>query len=401
MFSSSARARPVWPLVLAILAALVAGLLIGGHPSWLPSPLRSVFVDESSAERRAGDVLSLLSHDYYRPVNTNKLLNTGLQAAVASLRDPYSHYYPPTEYHSFLNETNPHLSGIGVDIAQTTKGLQILEVFPGKPAALAGLRAGEVITRVGSVSLAGRSQDFATHLIEGPAGTRVTLTVSLHGRSHTVVVTRRNIVVPVAASVLLHYRGRRLGALQFSSFTHGSAAELRGQVQKMLHDRAAGLILDLRGNGGGLLAEAIKVASIFIPDGTIVTTRGRSQPTIVYTATGSALAPRIPMVVLVDRGTASSAEIVTGALKDRGRATVVGTHTYGKGVFQEIQEVPGGGALDITVGEYFTPDGRNLGGGGVRQGVGITPDVYVSPRPQGSVDRALLTAERVLAAKLR
>ena len=144
----------------------------------------------------------------------------------------------------------------------------------------------------------------------------------------------------------------------------------------MLHAGAQALILDLRGNGGGLLDEAVKVASIFIPDGTIVSTDGRSQPRQVYVAKGDAIAPRIPMVVLVDRGTASAAEIVTGALKDRGRAKVVGTHTYGKGVFQEIETLPNGGALDITVGEYFTPSGRNLGGGGVREGAGIPPDVY-------------------------
>jgi carboxyl-terminal processing protease len=167
----------------------------------------------------------------------------------------------------------------------------------------------------------------------------------------------------------------------------------------MLHDHAAGLILDLRANGGGLLAQAVAAASIFIEDGTIVTTRGRNQPTQVYLAKGNAIAPRIPMVVLVDRGTASSAEIVTGALQDRGRATVVGTHTYGKGVFQEIMQLSGGGALDITVGKYYTPNGRNLGGGGARRGAGVTPNVYVPPdnRDPG---RALGVAERVLAGKI-
>jgi carboxyl-terminal processing protease len=121
----------------------------------------------------------------------------------------------------------------------------------------------------------------------------------------------------------------------------------------------------------------------------------------VYTAKGGAIPTTIPMVVLVDRGTASSAEIVTGALQDRGRATVVGTHTYGKGVFQEIQPLPNGGALDMTVGEYFTPNGRNLGGGGVREGAGITPNVYAVTQPRSRVDTALMVAERTVAAKVR
>jgi carboxyl-terminal processing protease len=176
---------------------------------------------------------------------------------------------------------------------------------------------------------------------------------------------------------------------------------LRADAQRALRGGAQALILDLRENGGGLLTEAVNVASIFIPDGTIVSTSGRSQPRQVYLAQGNAIAPKLPMVVLVDRDTASAAEIVTGALKDRGRAEVVGTHTYGKGVFQEIQPLPNGGALDITVGEYFTPNGQNLGGGGVREGAGISPNVYAANNPAATSDHALSVAERVVAAEVR
>jgi carboxyl-terminal processing protease len=172
-------------------------------------------------------------------------------------------------------------------------------------------------------------------------------------------------------------------------------------VEKVLHAGVRALILDLRENGGGLLDEAVNVASIFIPDGTIVSTDGRSQPRQVYVAKGNAIAAHIPMVVLVDRGTASAAEIVTGALLDRGRAKVVGTHTFGKGVFQEIEPLSNGGALDITVGEYFTPSGRNLGGGGVKEGAGIRPNVYALDNPHTSADEALTVAERVVAGELR
>jgi carboxyl-terminal processing protease len=121
----------------------------------------------------------------------------------------------------------------------------------------------------------------------------------------------------------------------------------------------------------------------------------------VYLAKGGAISTKIPMVVLVDRDTASAAEIVTGALQDRHRAKVVGTHTYGKGVFQEIQPLSNGGALDITVGEYFTPNGHNLGGGGVRQGAGIKPNVYASASPTAPGDPALVVAERIVAAERR
>ena len=119
------------------------------------------------------------------------------------------------------------------------------------------------------------------------------------------------------------------------------------------------------------------------------------------TSPGGAISTKIPLVVLVDHGTASSSEIVSGALQDRHRAKVVGTHTYGKGVFQEIQPLPNGGALDMTVGEYFTPSGRNLGGGGVRRGAGITPDVLAASDPRSHIDTALRTAEQTVVAELR
>jgi carboxyl-terminal processing protease len=409
MFSSPARSRRVWPLALLTVVAVVVGLWFGGHPSWLPSPLRSVFVSQTADERQVQDVLDLIAKDYYRPVNTQQLVNTGLEAAVASLNDPYSHYYPPVEYKVFQNETDPQVSGIGVEPnpTATPRGLQIEEVFQDSPAARAGLLHGDIVITVGSTSLAGKTATADGNLIRGPAGTRVTLTIVRGRRTFTVHIVRADVVVPVVASKLLHYHGVRIGYLSFTQFTQGSAAELRGQVETMLHQGAQGLILDLRDNPGGLLEQAIQVASIFIPQGTIVTTRGRSQPTIVYTATGGAISTAIPMVVLVDRGTASSAEIVTGALKDRGRAKVIGTHTYGKGVFQEIQNVPGGGALDITVGEYFTPNGQNLGGKGVVQGrtvaegVGIAPNIYVYDNPNDPGNRAVQVGERVVASEIR
>ncbi len=157
-----------------------------------------------------------------------------------------------------------------------------------------------------------------------------------------------------------------------------------------------------------MLNQAVAVASIFIRSGTIVSTRGRNQPTQVYTALGGKylIAPSIPLVVVVDRDTASSAEIVTAALQQRGRAKVVGTRTYGKGVFQESQTVDGGGILDITVGEFFTPDGKNLGGAGVAQGKdlvrgpGIKPNYYVADNPAAPGPAALKKAESVLAGEL-
>jgi carboxyl-terminal processing protease len=258
-----------------------------------------------------------------------------------------------------------------------------------------------VIVKVGSTSLSDRSADFASRLIRGPAGTHVVLTVVSGHRTRLVSLVRAKLVVPVASGTVVTYKGIKIGNLSLTAFTDGSADELRADVRKVLRQGAQALILDLRENGGGLLNEAVNVGSIFIPDGTIVSTDGRSQSRQVYMAKGNAIAPHIPIVVLVDRDTASAAEIVTGALKDRGRATVVGTRTYGKGVFQEILPLSNGGALDITVGEYFTPNGQNLGGGGVREGGGIRPNVYALDNPHARGDQALTVAERTVAAKVR
>jgi carboxyl-terminal processing protease len=391
---------PRFVRVLLAVIVLLIGVWFGGHPSWLPGPIRSAFVSQSDNDKLINQVLGLIQSDYYRKVDRSDLVNKGLAAAVASLNDKYSHYYDPADYQTFQNQDNPHLSGIGIDIKVQPQGLLVQDVFQGSPAEKAGLARGDTIVEVGSTSLANRSVDFSASLIKGRAGTKVTLTV-LRGKSRRIISVRRaDIVVPVAASRVLDYHGTRLGYVELTSFTAGSGAQVRDQVAQVLHQGARGLVLDLRENGGGLLNEAVNVASVFIPDGTIVSTDGRAQPRQVYMAKGNAIAPKLPTVVLVDAGTASAAEIVTGALQDRGRAKVVGTHTYGKGVFQEIEPLSNGGALDFTVGEYFTPSGRNLGGGGVKQGKGIQPNVYAFTKSTAKTDTALTVAEKTVAAEL-
>ncbi|MGZ4173560.1 MAG: S41 family peptidase [Solirubrobacteraceae bacterium] len=387
-------------MVVGSLVLLIVGVVIGGHPSWLPSSLRGALTDENDG-RLVHQALDVITHDYYRPLNRNQLVNTGLQAAVAGLRDPYSHYFDPTSYRAFLNQTNPHVNGIGINIVADAKGLRVIDVYPGSPAARAGLQRADVITNVGKTPLAGRTTAFAATLIQGRPGTTVVLTVWRAGHPWIVRITRAALVVPVTTGKVVTYHGTKIGVVNLTTFSDGSGDELRAQVDKVLHQGARAIVLDLRQNGGGLLNEAVNVASIFIPDGTIVSTDGRSQPRQVYTAKGGAIPGSIPVVVLVDQGTASASEIVTGALKDRGRAKVVGTHTYGKGVFQEIKQLSNGGALDITVGEYFTPSGHNLGGGGVREGAGIKPDVYALDNPHTQADEALNVALRAVDGQIR
>jgi carboxyl-terminal processing protease len=419
----SSRRQPLIVILGVLLPVLlVLGVWLGGHPEDLPGFARGSAFEQNHQTQVVDEALARISSDYYRPIAKSQLANSSIAGAVASLDDRFSHYLTPKEFHEF--NSPPSFTGIGVVVSPEHRGLAIARVFDASPAKRAGLQAGEVIVAVNGRKLAGLSADASTSLIKGPPGTEVALGIlrpanvagsahvpsssssgshpapSAHGKTRTVRITRAVISEPVVASETRTVHGVKLGVVELASFSPESHGEVATAVEKELHEGVRGLVFDLRANGGGLVEEARLIASLFIAHGTIVSTRGRTQPSETITATGHPLAPTIPMVVLVDHNTASSSEIVTAALQDHRRATVVGTHTFGKGVFQEEEELSNGGALDITVGEYFTPNGRNLGGGGVKQGAGITPEVplanNVVDTPQG-----LNMALNTLAAKVK
>ncbi len=397
------RRRRLWPSAVALALLLVlAGIWLGGHPEDLPSFLRSGVEANQQAEVLE-EALQRITADYYRPIPDRQLTNASLSGMIASLHDRFSHYLTPEEFREF--DEPPHFTGIGVAVGPEKRGLLIARVFDSSPAARAGLKSGELIVAVNGHKLAGLSAESATALIMGLPGTDVMLKIeqpaSGHGQSptmRTVRITRAVVSEPVVASEMRTVKGVKMGVVALAAFTPGAHGEVREAVENELHQGAKGIVLDLRANGGGLVEEAQLIASIFVPKGVIVTTRGRTQPTQTLMATGDAIPADIPAVVLVDQDTASAAEIVTAALQDHRRATVVGTHTFGKGVFQEEEELSNGGAIDITVGEYFTPNGRNLGGGGVKQGPGVTPEVLV---PHGvDSEHGLEVALHTLAAKI-
>ena len=251
-------------LAVGALLLLAVGLWFGGHPSWLPSPLRSAFVSESATQKLENQVYGLLSKDYFRPVNRTALVNDGLAAAVESLDDPYSHYYDPANYHTFTDtETNPtDTGGIGVVVDGSTKtGLVIGEVYAKTPAAEAGVEAGDVITHADGHSFAGLKETQMTSYVRGQAGTFVTVTVQRQVRGKPAGTTttkqfrieRKNISVPVTSSKLLNYHGTKVGYVDLTMFSEDAGDEVRAQVDKMRAAGAQALILDLRDNGGGLV----------------------------------------------------------------------------------------------------------------------------------------------------
>ncbi|HET6551304.1 MAG TPA: S41 family peptidase [Solirubrobacter sp.] len=384
--------------VLAVLIplALVLGIWIGGHPAVLPGFARDALVADTDG-RLYEQAIDALERDYFRPVDRKKLLNTSLTAAVDSLQDQFSHYFSPTEYTNFQLDTQGKFEGVGMTVTTVKQGLRVEQVYEGSPADEGGLKEGDVIVSVNGRSLAGKTSEQSTALIKGPAGTAVTLGVRSDGRTREVKLRRAKVDIPIVQSEMKRAEGEKLAWVRLAGFTSGSGEDVKRAVEEKLKAGAEGVVLDLRHNGGGLLNEAVAVASVFIPDGKIVSTKGRARPERVYNATGGAIPRDIPVAVLVDGASASASEIVTGALQDRKRATVVGTRTYGKGVFQEIEQLSNGGALDITVGEYFLPSGRNLGGGGVRKGAGVTPDVKASDDPKTKRDEALQEALETVA----
>ncbi len=398
-----ARSRRPASLALFALTAvllLVIGIWLGGHPSSLPGPVRDALVGDKDAQSIQA-VIDAIEDDYYRPVPRQQIVNDSVEGAISGLHDRFSNYFDPKQYKAFEASTDARFSGVGISVEPERRGLRVRKVFAGSPAAKSGMRPGDLITAVNGRVLEGRSPTFATSLIKGAPGTPVTLTVARGTRTLRLRMKRASITFPVVESRLRTVGGVKLADVELSGFTSGAHGEVRQAIDAALRKGAKGIVLDLRGNGGGLLDEAVLVSSIFIPEGPVVSTDGRTRPRHVFQATGDAIPTRIPVVVLVDSGTASSAEIVTGALQDRRRALVVGTRTFGKGVFQEIQELPNGGAVELTVGEYFTPSGRNLGGGGVRRGRGIMPNVPAADRPSTARDEALDVALARLARETR
>jgi carboxyl-terminal processing protease len=382
-------------LVLACaLAALAAGLYLGGHPSTLPGPIRDTFVDEDRALRT--EVVDTIEDNFYKSVDKSKLDDAALKGIVESLDDPYSHYLTPAEAKDFQESVSGEFEGVGMSVEKDNRGLRVLNVFDGSPASNAGIRKQDLILSVNGRSIAGLSSDLATGRIKGPAGTKVELEVYTPGRAdaRTVHVKRERIHVPVATGRVVDRGGHRIGVVRLLSFSSGAHEVLRRQVDKVLDDGAQGIVLDLRGNGGGLLDEGVDVASIFIEHGKVVSVRGRERREVVHDATGDAIDPKIPVVVLVDGGSASASEIVTGALHDRHRATVVGTNTFGKGLVQEVKPLSNGGYLDLTVANYYLPGGKTISTRGLK------PQVRAVDKPRTKRDEALPVALDVLAGKL-
>ncbi len=393
------KARGAVAYAVGLIAFLCAGLWLGAHPAKLPEFVRDAFAETPST--LTAEAAELLQDNYFRPVGATELGNASLQGMVRELRqrhdDRFTEYFSPEGRESFNQAIEGRFSGVGLSVVPVKRGLRAVEVFHGSPADEAGIEPGDTIVSVNGTSIAGEGSTEATNRIKGPEGTAVTLGVrdAESGKVRRLRLVRAEVALPNVSSRVEAVNGRKLGYVRMLSFSEGVHAQLANAIRKVEREGAEGVVLDLRGNPGGLLDEAVLSASLFLPEGrVVVSTESRTQGSSVHKSVGGAL-PKRPIVVLIDRNTASAAEILTAALADDAGATVVGTRSYGKGVFQEEKGLANGGALKLTVGEYFTPDGVNLA-----RSHGIHPDVKAGDDPETPADEGKERALGVLAGQV-
>ena len=346
------------------------------------------------------EVLQTIEDNYYRPLDQKFLDDASISGMLDELKkkygDKYSHYLDPKTFAAFETATSGHFQGVGLTVSGVPRGLRVVRVLPNTPAERAGIKRGDVIVMAAGHSLKGLSADAASTLIKGEPGTAVTLRLipADGGSPRKLTVKRASVRLPAVRGFMKKEDGQKVGYVRFVTFSAGAHGELANAIKRLERKGAKGIVIDMRGNGGGLLDEAVLSASLFLhPGQLVVSTKSRTQGPRDFDAVGGEL-PKTPIVMLIDRDTASAAEILTAALQDHGVATVVGTRSYGKGVFQDVIRLGTGGALDLTVGSYFTPDGTSL------YPKGIKPDVYVKDDPHTPADEALKRGMAVLGTEL-
>lgn len=375
------RRALILPAAIVVLAGpFVAGYLLS-RPDRATSPVAiPSLVDE---------VREALAARYYRPVSAGVLRLDSVGAMLSALRDPYTAYLTPLSYQLVRHDTAARYSGIGVEVLPTERGLVVVTVPPG-PAARAGVQRGDVIVDIGGSSVVGLNAAKALARVVGAPGKRIQLVLDRQGVTVQLSVHRSFVRAPTVQGRLITYAGAPWGYVRLASFRSGAAKLVARELKLLERKGANGFVLDLRGDPGGLLSQAIAVSSLFLNGGVVVSLSGAHFVHEVFRAT-TGEATRLPVVVLVDRYTASSAEIVAAALSQHHRAELIGERTFGKGVVQAVDPLDNGSALILTVARYFTPDGDGI------EHVGIVPQQRAVDDPATPQDEALLAALHALA----
>jgi carboxyl-terminal processing protease len=371
------------------LILLVAGLVLAGS---FAVGYRLTQVDRATSPVAldvVDQVREALAGRYYRSVPPDVLRLGSVDAMLSALKDPYTRYLNAPSYRLVRRESASRFSGIGVAVLPSAGGLVVTGLEPG-PAQSAGVAVGDTIVRIGDASARGLDVTAALTRMTGPPGSSVRIELARSGRLFWLALRREVVRAAIVDGRLLSFEGMRWGEIRLSAFRAGAAQVVARELGVLEHEGAQGFVLDLRDNPGGLLTQAVAVSSLFLDRGVVVTLDGAHYDRTVFRAAGRALT-RLPVVVLVDRSSASSAEIVAAALSEHSRATLVGERTFGKGVVQWLDPLGNGAALMLTVARYYTPLGHDL------SRVGIAPQIHAVDDPATRSDEALAAALRVLA----
>ena len=296
-----------------------------------------------------------------------------IRGMLAALDDPYTRFLDPREFKEMQIDTSGELSGVGIQLSldKDTKNLVVIAPIEGSPASKAGVQPQDVIAAIDGKSTKGMSTEDAVKLIRGQAGTTVTLTLRRKGQTLEVPLTRQRIELHAVEHQLnTSPDGRKVGYIRLKQFTATAAKDMRLALQDLESKGAQGYVLDLRSNPGGLLVASVEIAREWLNEGTIVSTKTRDGIQDVKRATGRAITDK-PLVILVNEGSASASEILSGALQDNHRAVLVGQKTFGKGLVQSVRGLSDGSGMTVTIAKYLTPSGRDI------HKHGIDPDVSV------------------------
>ena len=326
--------------------------------------------DEYSYLKLFTDVLKIVKENYVEEPKIKDLIYGALSGMVSSL-DPFSSFFPPDKYKEFMEETEGEFGGVGIEISMEKGRPIVVAPIEGTPAFKAGLRAGDIILAVDGEDTFGKSLLEIVKKIRGKPGTKVKLTIMRKGLDKPITVEITRAIIKIESVKYTKYGD--IGYVKLTQFQHYTSRDLRKALKDLFSQGIRGLVVDLRNNPGGLLSEAVKVSDLFLPEGKlIVYTKGRRDEEKYYAKEPALIPPQLPVVVLINKGSASASEIVTGALQDHHRAIIVGEKSFGKASVQNIIPLEDGSAIKITVAYYYTPSGRLI------HGKGIDPDIKVA-----------------------
>lgn len=377
MYEEEKRGFPKIILVILFLVGAIGSFFGGSIYGSLNSPVILPDGGGSSTNDSSFDKLfevkDVLHQQYYQDIDDEALLEGAIKGMVDAVGDPYTVFFNQEEYQEFQDDGQGNYVGIGVMVGIKEDKIVVITPFEGSPAYEAGIRAGDFILKVEGVEYKGSEMDKAVSVIKGEEGKPVTLTISQNGVEKDVTIVRASITLVNVQSEMV---AGNIGHVTMLQFTNNTAKQVREAMEELKAKGAEGYILDLRGNPGGYLDEAVDTASLFVEKGkTVLYTLDKAQQKREYLSKGGDFIGA-PLVVLLDEGSASASEVVAGALKDYKAATIVGQKSFGKGIVQMVFNVGNKEGVKVTVSSYYSPNGINI------HGEGILPDVEVQ-LPEG------------------